>query len=365
MKKISKSARGSFINYGIVLVFFAVFQILLSAGKLSSNLTGQLIPICAYVVMALSLNLVVGISGELSLGHAGFMSVGAFTGVVVSTSLLNAVPIGALRLAIAILVGAAIAAIAGVIIGIPVLRLRGDYLAIVTLAFGEIIKNILNVLYIAVDSHGLHFSIYSAPVNIDADATMILNGPMGALGITKISSFVSGIVLVLIVLFIIQNLVNSRSGRAIKAIRDNRIAAEACGLNITKYKMMAFVTSAAMAGAAGALYALNYSTVVPKKFDFNTSILILVFVVLGGIGNLRGSIIAAAILTVLPELLRQFQDYRMLVYAIVLILVMLVTNNPQAKALLARIGAKAKALLARIGAKFSGKKAAKGGTGNE
>ena len=145
-------------------------------------------------------------------------------------------------------------------------------------------------------------------LNMETGGTVIINGPQGALGIQKISTFIAAIILVLIVLFIIQNLVNSRAGRAIKAIRDNRIAAESCGLNIMKYKMMAFVLSAAIAGAAGALYALNYSTVVPKKFDFNTSILILVFVVLGGIGNLRGSMIAAAILTVLPELLRQFQD---------------------------------------------------------
>ena len=121
------------------------------------------------------------------------------------------------------------------------------------------------------------------------------------------------------------------------AIRDNRIAAEASGINITKYKLMAFVISAALAGAAGALYALNYSTIVPKKFDFNTSILILVFVVLGGIGNIRGSIIAAAILTVLPELLRAFSDYRMLVYAIVLILVMIITNNEKAKLFMGKI----------------------------
>lgn len=338
MKKLSSSSRNSFINYGIVVVFFIVFQALLSTGHLSSSFSGQLIPICAYVVMALSLNLVVGISGELSLGHAGFMSVGAFTGVIVASSLQNAVPAGPVRLILAILTGAVFAAIAGVIIGIPVLRLQGDYLAIVTLAFGEIIKNVLNCLYIGVDSRGLHFSMTdSTALGLGDEGTVILNGPMGALGITKLSSFVSGIILVLVVLFIIQNLVNSRSGRAIKAIRDNRIAAEACGLNITKYKLMAFVTSAAMAGAAGVLYALSYSTVVPKKFDFNTSILILVFVVLGGIGNLRGSIIAAAVLTVLPELLRQFQDYRMLVYAIVLILVMLITNNAQARAILKRV----------------------------
>lgn len=338
MKKLSKSARNSFINYGIVLVFFLVFQIMLSMGKLSSSFSGQLIPICTYVIMAVSLNLVVGISGELSLGHAGFMSVGAFSGVVMASCIQNVVGSSWLRLALSILVGALCAAVAGTIIGIPVLRLRGDYLAIVTLAFGEIIKNVLNCLYVGVDSHGLHISMKDAvSLGMEADGITIINGPMGALGIRKISTFISAVVLVLIVLFIIQNLVNSRSGRAIKAIRDNRIAAESCGINVMKYKMMAFVVSAAAAGAAGALYALNYSTVVPKKFDFNTSILILVFVVLGGIGNLRGSMIAAAILTVLPEMLRQFQDYRMLVYAVVLILVMILTNNRRAKDALGRI----------------------------
>ena len=338
MKKLSKSARDSYINYGIVLVFFLIFQVMLSMGKLSNSFSGQLIPICTYVIMALSLNLVVGISGELSLGHAGFMSVGAFSGVIVSACLQTLVTAPYLRLFFAIVIGAALAALAGVIIGIPVLRLRGDYLAIVTLAFGEIIKNVLNCLYIGADSHGLHIGMKDAnALGMDADGITIVNGPMGALGIQKISTFVSAIILVMIVLFVIQNFVNSRSGRAIKAIRDNRIAAESCGISVMKYKMMAFVVSAAMAGAAGALYALNYSTVVPKKFDFNTSILVLVFVVLGGIGNLRGSIIVAALLTVLPEMLRQFQDYRMLVYAIVLILVMILTNNPKAKELFDKI----------------------------
>ena len=137
-------------------------------------------------------------------------------------------------------------------------------------------------------------------------------------------------------LFVVFNLVNSRAGRAIMAIRDNRIAAESVGVNVTKYKMMAFVTSAALAGSAGALFAMNYSTIVANKFDFNTSILVLVFVVLGGLGNMLGSIIAAAALTILPEALRQFSDYRMLVYAIVLILVMLVTNNPTLKSFFSR-----------------------------
>ncbi|MCR5256326.1 MAG: branched-chain amino acid ABC transporter permease [Acetatifactor sp.] len=335
MKKMKKHTKNSFLNYGIIILFFVIFQTLVSTKHISNSLQGQLIPICVYIVMALSLNLVVGISGELSLGHAGFMSVGAFSGVIVSTALKHSVENGALRLLIAVIVGAIIASVAGVIIGIPVLRLRGDYLAIVTLAFGEIIKNFLNVLYVGVDAKGLHFSLKDeASLGLDiATGTTIVNGPMGAVGITKISTFFSAIILVIVTLFIIQNLVYSRTGRAIKAIRDNRIAAEACGLNVTKYKLVAFVVSAALAGSAGALYALNYSTVVPKKFDFNTSILILVFVVLGGIGNLTGSIIAAALLTVLPELLRAFSDYRMLVYAIVLILVMLITNNEKARIL--------------------------------
>lgn len=333
MKMISKKSLNGFINYGIIIVLFIIFQSLLSTKHLSSSLSGQLVPICAYVVMALSLNLVVGFSGELSLGHAGFMSIGAFAGVIASTALSGVVTSGGFRLLIAIIVGAIFAAIAGVVIGIPVLRLRGDYLAIVTLAFGEIIKNVMNCMYIGVDSNGLHFSIQDAnSMGMEPTGTIIVNGPMGALGIKKLSTFLAGTILILITLFIIQNLVNSRSGRAIAGIRDNRIAAEACGIQITKYKLMAFVVSAALAGSAGALYALNYSTVVPKKFDFNTSILVLVFVVLGGIGNLRGSIIAAIVLTVLPELLREFQDYRMLVYAIVLIVVMIVTNNEKASA---------------------------------
>ncbi|MEG2001038.1 MAG: branched-chain amino acid ABC transporter permease, partial [Evtepia sp.] len=148
MGKMSKIAKNNWINYGIVLVFFLIIQVVSGTGHLTSSLGGQLVPICAYIVMAISLNLVVGISGELSLGHAGFMSVGAFTGAIAATSLAGAVTIGPLRLALAILIGAAAAAVMGVIVGIPVLRLRGDYLAIVTLAFGEIIKNVVNCLYV-------------------------------------------------------------------------------------------------------------------------------------------------------------------------------------------------------------------------
>ena len=169
--------------------------------------------------------------------------------------------------------------------------------------------------------------------NPNLPGRIIYNGPAGATGVDKISTFVMGFALVLFTLFVVLNLINSRSGRAIMAIRDARVAAESVGINVTKYKMMAFVTSAVLGGMAGALYGLNISSVTAAKFKFDTSILVLVFVVLGGIGNIRGSIIAATLLTVLPELLRAFNDYRMLIYAIVLILVMLTTNNPRFKQL--------------------------------
>ena len=337
MKKMNKTFISNAITYALVIVAFIVMMALQQAGMLSRAMKGQLIPICVYIVMAVSLNLTVGISGELCLGHAGFMSVGAFTGAVVAACLKTPVANETLRLVLCMLCGGLLSAIAGVIIGVPVLRLRGDYLAIVTLAFGEIIRNVLNCLYVALDGSRLAFG-FNNPVVQDAARTaegipfqMIINGPQGAAISGKLSTFTMGFVLIMVSLVVVLNLINSRSGRAIMAIRDNRIAAESVGISVTKFKMMAFVISAALAGMAGALYSLNYSTVTAGKFKFDTSILVLVFVVLGGIGNIRGSIIAATLLTVLPELLRAFNDYRMLIYAIVLILVMLVTNNPTFK----------------------------------
>lgn len=323
----SRSGRDTLLSFGIVIVAFVVVQALVLTGSISSSMKGLLVPICAYIIMAVSLNLTVGILGELSLGHAGFMSVGAFSGIVVTTSLADTIPSGVVRLILAIIVGAICAAIAGVIVGVPVLRLKGDYLAIVTLAFGEIIKNIINVLYIGKDASGLHFSILEQKFTLDETGSMIINGPMGVSGVEKLSSFVSGFILILITLFIILNLINSRSGRAIMAVRDNKIAADSIGISTTHYKLMAFVISAAFAGMAGALYAMNYSTITAAKFDFNTSILILVFVVLGGLGNIWGSIIAATLLTLLPELLRAVNSYRMLIYAILLIAMMLFNNS--------------------------------------
>ena len=349
MKKLSKTTLGNFLTYALVIVAFIICQSMVNAGAMSRSLRGQLIPICVYIVMAVSLNLTVGISGELSLGHAGFMSVGAFSGIVASTWLQAAFGLEneVVRLILAMVIGCVFAGIAGVIIGVPVLRLRGDYLAIVTLAFGEIIRNVFNCLYISIDAGRVHIS-FNSP-NIPGE--MLVNGPAGATGVDRIATFAMGFALILFTLFVVLNLIHSRSGRAIMAVRDNRIAAESMGINVTKYRMMAFVTSAVLAGMAGALYGLNYSSVQASKFDFNTSILVLVFVVLGGIGNIFGSIIAEALLTVLPELLRAFSDYRMLVYAIVLILVMLATNSPAART-----------FFGRIVPKFRTSKAGKGGT---
>ena len=348
LKNLKKTTKIDFATYAGVTAAFVVMYVLQLTGGLSRSISGMLVPICCYIVVAVSLNLTVGILGELSLGHAGFMSVGAFSGIIAAMGLRDIIPSDTVRLIIAIVIGAIFAAIAGFIVGIPVLRLRGDYLAIVTLAFGEIIKEIMNCLVVGKDSRGLHIAFnISGKVTIDSlglDETgyAIIKGAQGATGTDKIATFVMGFVLIMISLIVILNLVRSRAGRAILAIRDNRIAAESVGINVTKYKMMAFVTSASLAGAAGALYGLNYSNLAAAKFDFNSSILVLVFVVLGGLGNIWGSVIAATVLYVLPEALRGFSDYRMLVYAIILIIVMLASNNKQLKLLLEKIFGKKK-----------------------
>ncbi len=340
--RIKKHTFTNALTYLGVAAAFLIMTLLKENGALSRSLTGQLIPICCYMSMAVSLNLTVGILGELSLGHAGFMSVGAFSGIVAAMSLSNIIPSAPLRLAIAMLVGTVFAAIAGAIVGTPVLRLKGDYLAIVTLAFGEIIKDLINCLLVGVDSKGLHIELNItgsktiADLGLEEGGIAIIKGAQGATGTKTIATFTAGFILVMITLLVVLNLKHSRAGRAIMALRDNAIAAESVGLNVTKYKMMGFVTSAALAGAAGALYGLNFSSLQATKFNFNTSILILVFVVLGGLGNLWGSLVAAAALTILPELLRAFSDYRMLAYAIVLILVMLTTNNATLKTLLGK-----------------------------
>lgn len=345
MKKLSKVSKNNLITYAMVVIVYIIVEILLKTGHISSLLQGLLVPLCIYVILAVSLNLTVGILGELSLGHAGFMCVGAFGSALFSLSMKDVIANDALRFLIAILIAAVSAAVCGVIVGIPVLRLRGDYLAIVTLAFGEIIKNLVNAIYLGVDANGLHISMKDVmSLGMEADGKVLIKGAQGITGTPHSSNFTIGVVLILISLVIINNLVHSRTGRAVMSIRDNRIAAESVGINITKYKLIAFTISASLAGIAGALYSHNLATLtaLPKNFGYNMSIMILVFVVLGGIGNMRGSVIAAVILTLLPELLRGLSDYRMLIYAIVLIVMMIFNWSPAALDLRKKISSRFK-----------------------
>ena len=303
------SLNRDYITLAAVFVIYGVVAFLLYGGGLTRQVSNMLIPISVYIVLAVSLNLVVGLLGELSLGHAGFMSVGLFSGCLLSIALAPMLPMAA-RLPISMLFGGLFAALFGFIVGLPALRLKGDYLAIVTLACGEIIKNVITNLNITGGALGLNTgAIYS-------NSKKLL--PYAA-------------VLVFLTVIVMANLKNSKQGRAIMAIRDNRIAAESIGIDVTYFKLAVFVLAAFFAGAAGTLYGHFFANVKAASFDYNMSIEILVIVVLGGMGSISGSIIAAIVLQALPEVSRAFGDYRMLVYAIVLILVMLATNSPKVK----------------------------------
>ena len=329
MNKLN-SRRSDLLTIAGVVVLYAVIFVLLYTGNMTRQLSNMLIPISVYIVLAVSLNLVVGLLGELSLGHAGFMSVGLFSGCLVSIALSELIPMG-IRLPVCMLIGGLVAALFGFIVGLPALRLKGDYLAIVTLACGEIIKNIITNLNITGGALGLNTNpIYSS-------AKELL--PFAA-------------VLVLLTVIVMMNLKRSRHGRAIMAIRDNRIAAEAVGINVTYFKLAVFIIAAFFAGAAGTLYGHFFANVKAAAFDYNMSIEILVIVVLGGMGSVPGSIIAAIVLQVLPEALRGLADYRMLLYAIVLIIVMLTTNSPG-------IQARISAVKTKLAARFVSKKTAK------
>ena len=332
--KNGNKLRYAFGTYAMIIIAYIVVVILSSQGKISPLFEGLLVPFCTYSILAVSLNLVVGISGELSLGHAGFMCVGAFSSAIFTRYMKFLGVEGIYLFVIAIFIGAATAALAGFLIGIPVLRLKGDYLAIVTLAFGEIIKNIANAIYLGFDETGAHISLKNTmDLHLSENGFVVIKGAQGIVGTPHYSSFTAGVILLLIIVAITLNLSNSRTGRNIKALRDNRIAAESIGISAIKYKLIAFTIASSMAGVAGVLYAHNLTTLqaLPKNFGYNMSITILVFVVLGGMGKIRGSIIAAVVLTLLPEMLRGLQDLRMLIYAIVLIVVMIFTASPAIK----------------------------------
>ena len=304
------------VTFALVVLLYAVVAFLLYSGSLTRQIANMLIPISVYIVLAVSLNLVVGLLGELSLGHGGFLSVGLFSGCLVAIALsATSLPLF-VRLPLSMIVGGLVAMVFGFIVGLPALRLKGDYLAIVTLACGEIIKNIITNLDITGGALGLNTgAIYS-------NAKTLL--PYAA-------------VLVLLTVLVMMNLKHSKHGRAILAIRDNRIAAESIGINVTYFKLAVFMLSAVFAGAAGTLYGHFFANVKAASFDYNMSIEILVIVVLGGMGSVPGSIIAAIVLQLLPELMREFADYRMLLYAIVLILVMLATNDPRMREFFERL----------------------------
>jgi branched-chain amino acid transport system permease protein len=304
-----RSMSGNMVTLIMVAVIYAVVAVLLYGGMASRQMSNMLISISCYIVMAISLNLVVGLLGELSLGHAGFVSVGLFTGCLVSLATEAFLPL-VIRLPLSMIVGGLAAAVVGLVVGLPALRLKGDYLAIVTLGCGEIIKTVITNLNVTGGAKGLNTAaIYS-------NSKILLP---------------YAIVVVFIVVLVMMNLKNSRHGRAIMAIRDNRIAAESNGVDVTYYKLMVFVLAAFFAGMAGTLYGHTLANVKAASFDYNTSIEILVLVVLGGMGSIRGSIIATIILRALPELLRAdwVSNYRMLAYSILLIVIMLLNSSPK------------------------------------
>lgn len=289
----------------LLVVLYAVVAVMLYTNTASRQLSNMLISLSCYIVLAVSLNLVVGFLGELSLGHASFMSVGLFSGCLVSIATANLLPL-AVRLPLSMVIGGVFAAVVGFVVGLPALRLRGDYLAIVTLACGEIINNAINNFEFTGGALGLNTAaIYSDPKTLLPFA----------------------FVLVIFSVIVLTNFVSSRQGRAVKAIRDNLIAAESTGVDITFYKLLVFVMAAFFAGMAGTLYGHSLANIKASTFDYNMSIEILVIVVLGGMKDMRGAVIAAILLRALPEMLRGFSDYRMLIYSVLLIVIMLVNNS--------------------------------------
>ena len=287
-------------NFLLVALLYAAFAVPIANQSINRYYSGILIMICINIILTVSLNMVSGFLGQLVLGHAGFMSLGAYTSALFA--MYSGLPIGA-AFPLGLVFGGLVAALFGFVIGMPALRLHGDYLAIITLGFGEIIR----VLILA---------------------TPFTGGARGLTVKTTISRqpyvfFTWTFFIAALSVFAVYSFIHSRHGRAVVSIREDEIAAEAAGINTTYYKLMTFVLSAFLAGVAGGLYANHVGALSPVKFDFNYSIEILVMVVLGGMASITGSVVSASVLTVLPELLRDFSDYRMLVYSVILVMVML------------------------------------------
>ena len=316
MNKLRKIKWNHYINYIVIGLFTAIFGGMALGGMhFSSSMLFLLEKVAISIILAVSLSIVVGFLGELSLGHAGFMCVGAYLGGKIAVVLEPSIGNSPLNLLIALVAGGGIAALCGIIIGIPALRLRGDYLAIVTLAFGEIVKSLFQ------NSSDESFG--------------------GALGLdtpryNKQYLFIWAFALVLLTLAVIQNFIRSKHGRAVTAIRDNEIAARSSGINVTKYKLLAFTISAFFAGIAGVLYSFSNYTVQSAKFGYNYSIEILVMVVLGGMGSINGAIVAATLITFLNTKLAtvltgDLAVLQNLLYAVVLIVIIIYNNTPSLK----------------------------------
>ncbi len=305
----------NYLNYSIIAVFAIVFAVLSLTGGLTMSNQLLLEKITISIILAVSLSMVVGFLGELSLGHAGFMCVGAFVGGKLSALLEPVLGNGFPTLIIALIAGSLAAALFGVIIGLPALRLRGDYLAIVTLAFGEIVRSV----------------VMNVPASLFG-GTLGLPTPR----FNRKYLLIVGFVLVLVCLAVTQNLIKSKHGRAITSIRDNEIAARAMGIDVTKYKLTVFTISALFAGMAGVLFSYSVNNVQSTSFDYNYSIEILVMVVLGGMGSINGSIIAATLVTFLTVTLQKFLTgdlavLQNLFYALILIAIVIYKNAPGLK----------------------------------
>ena len=314
--RIGKIKVNHYINYvAIGLLTLIMGVITLIGGRIDNSMLFLMEKMAISIILAVSLSLVVGFLGELSLGHAGFMCVGAYIGGKVAALLVPVLGNGLVAFLISLLAGCAAAAICGVIIGIPALRLRGDYLAIVTLAFGEIVR-----------------SLFQNTSDESFGGTLGLETPR----FDRRYLFLIAFILVLVTLAVIQNFIRSKHGRAVTAVRDNEIAAKATGINVTKYKLITFTISAAFAGVAGVLYSYSNYTVQSAKFDYNYSIEILVMVVLGSMGSINGSIVAAALITWLntwlpTKLTGDLAVLQNLLYALILIVLVIYNNAPALK----------------------------------
>ena len=277
----------------LAAVVFTVVTVLINAGLLGSYYQITLYNICINIILAVSLNLIIGICGQFSLGHAGFMCIGADSAAIMVKSMPN---MGGF--AIGIVIGLIISAIAALIVSIPTLRLRGDYLAIATLGFSEIIRIVV--------------------LNME-----ITNGAAGITGIPQLTSWPLLFIVMVLSIMIVTNFGRSRQGRACISIREDEIASEAMGVNTTKYKTLAFVIGAMLASVAGALYACNFFVIQPDLFNFNKSIDILVMVVFGGMGSITGSLIAAVFIGILNTVLQSFSSIRMIIYGLALVGIMI------------------------------------------